>query len=382
MNRVVPSRRSGSHVRRTPVRRTGPRLRSVQVLAGLFMAACAAGFLGVSSAPAFDARTLEIHGATFTSETIIRSIVGVADSPNLFRIHTDRAAEQLVRLPAVESASVHVRLPSTIVVTIVEREPKIIWAIGDRRYAVDQDGFLFGLVDQVGNPIPSSAGPLAEPTEAIATPTPAETASGGGSPEIESPTPTASPSPKPTPTPKPKATPTKNPKATPTKPGKATPSPSPTPVPTPTPNPSLIPSLAPAPSADPNASPGTGALALPVVFDRRSEDAGLDLGGVIDPVNLDAGFRIAGLKPVDVGSNATALAVVLDDDNGFTLSSVPTGWVAQFGFYAPTVRQVTVIPTQVRDLRSALYEWGEGKVAWVRLVSDVSQNHVDTVTLR
>ncbi|MGZ6273424.1 MAG: cell division protein FtsQ/DivIB [Candidatus Limnocylindrales bacterium] len=369
-------------MRRTPVRRTGPRLRSVQVLAGLFMAACAAGFLGVSSAPAFDARTLEVHGATFTSETIIRSIVGVADSPNLFRIHTDRAAEQLVRLPAVESASVHVRLPSTIVVTIVEREPKIIWAIGDRRYAVDQDGFLFGLVDQVGNPIPSSAGPLAEPTEAIATPTPSETASGGGSPEVESPTPTASPSAKPTPTPKPKPTPTKNPKATPTKPGKATPSPSPTPVPTPTPNPSLIPSLAPAPSADPNASPGTGALALPVVFDRRSEDAGLDLGGVIDPVNLDAGFRIAGLQPVDVGSNATALAVVLDDDNGFTLSSVPTGWVAQFGFYAPTVRQVTVIPIQVRDLRSALYKWGEANVVWVRLVSDVSQNRIDTVTLR
>jgi hypothetical protein len=380
MNRGLPSRRSGSHVRRTPVRRTGPRLRSVQVLAGLLMAACAAALVGVSSAPSFDARTLEIHGATFTSETIVRSIVGVADSPNLFRIHTDRAAEQLVRLPAVESASVQVMLPSTIVVTIVEREPKLIWVIGDRRYAVDQDGFLFGLVDPGGNPIASSAGPLPVPTEAIATPTPEDTASGGGSPPSESPTP--SPSPKPTPTPKPKPTPTRNPKATPTKPGKATPSPTPSPVQTPTPNPSLIPSLEPAPSADPNASPGSGALALPVVYDRRSEDAGLDLGSVIDPVNLDAGYRIAGLKPIDVGSNATALAVVLDDDNGFTLSSVPTGWVAQFGFYAPTVRQVTVIPTQVRDLRSALYQWGEAKVAWVRLVSDVSQNHVDTVTLR
>ena len=56
--------------------------------------------------------------------------------------------------------------------------------------------------------------------------------------------------------------------------------------------------------------------------------------------------------------------------------------MAQFGFYAPTVRKVTVIPTQVRDLREALYQWGEAKVAWVRLVSDISENHIDTVTLR
>ena len=388
MNRGQPLRRSGSQVRRTRARRTGPPLRWVQVLAVMVMLACAAGLLGVSAAPAFDARTLKIHGARFTSEEIVGSILGVADTPNLFRIQTDRAAEELVRLPAVRSASVQVILPSTIVVTVVEREPKIIWAIGDLRYAVDQDGLLFGLVDPAGNPIASSAGPLPAPTEPVASPTPGEAASGEAPPSGESPTPTASPSPtpsptpKPTPTPKPKPTPTRNPKATPTKAVKATPTPTPPPSATPTANPSLVPSLAPAPTADPNASPGPGALALPVVFDRRSSDAGLGLGSLIDPISLDAGYRIAGLTPADVGSNAPALAGVLDDDNGFTLSSGPAGWVAQFGFYAPTVRKVTVIPTQVRDLREALYQWGEAKVAWVRLVSDISENHIDTVTLR
>jgi hypothetical protein len=119
-----------------------------------------------------------------------------------------------------------------------------------------------------------------------------------------------------------------------------------------------------------------------VVYDRRSSDAGLGLGSVIDPISLDAGYRIASLTPADVGSNAPALAVVVDDDNGFTLSSGPAGWVAQFGFYAPTVRKVTVIPTQVRDLRSLLYQWGEAKVAWVRLVSDIGENHINTVTFR
>ena len=115
-----------------------------------------------------------------------------------------------------------------------------------------------------------------------------------------------------------------------------------------------------------------------MVFDRRTSDAGLGLGGIVDPVNLDAGYRLAGLTPADVGSTARGLAVVLDDNHGFTLSAVPAGWVAEFGFYAPTVRKTAVIPEQVRALRSLLLQYGEAHVAWVWLVSDISDNHVNT----
>jgi hypothetical protein len=340
--------------------------------------------MAVSAAPAFDARILKIHGATFTSEKVIRSIVGMDSSPNLFRIHTDRAAEQLVRLPAVESASVDVVLPSTIVVNIVERDPKLIWAIGGARYAVDQDGLLFGLVDSAGNPIPSSAGPLVSPSPGASA---SASASMGPSDSAE-PVPSASAEATPSPTPKPTAKPTPTPK-----PGKATPKPSPTkagakasPVPSAgssaTPvsgvGASLVPSLAPPPTPDPAASPGLGILGLPVVFDRRSVDAGLGLGSYIDPINLDAGYRLSGLTPADTGSSAQSLAVVLDDTHGFTVSSVPAGWVAEFGFYAATVRKVTVIPSQVRDLRSLLLQYGDAHVAWVWLVADVADNKVNT----
>jgi len=43
------------------------------------------------------------------------------------------------------------------------------------------------------------------------------------------------------------------------------------------------------------------------------------------------------------------------------------------------VRQTSVIPYQVRDLRSAIAHLGESHIAWVRLVSDVSENHSFTV---
>jgi hypothetical protein len=351
------------------------------------MAACLLGGIAVSVAPSFAARTLEIHGATFTGSSIIRSILGMDGTPNVFRIETDRAAAQLVRLPAVKLATIDIRLPSTVVVDLVEREPKLVWVVGSSRYVADQDGLLFGLVDSAGNPIPSDAGPIATPTPGLS-PSPASaasTAAASGTPAPSSkPNPTPSPTAKPTPTPV--KSPTKPPaKATPTKPGtKSSPSPSLTasPSPTPTYDASQVPSLAPAPTPDPAATSGPGAVGLPVVFDRRASDAGLGLGDIVDPINLDAGYRLAGLTPADIGSSAPGLAVVVDDDHGFTLSSVPSAWVAEFGFYAPTVRKVTVIPGQVRDLRSTLGKWGESKVAWVILVSDVSSSHSDTLILR
>jgi len=356
------------------------------------MATCLIGIVGIGFLPSFSGRVLELRGTRFTSESIVRKIVGMDGTPNLFRLETDKAAAELVRLPAVKSASVQVRLPSTVIVDIVERQPKLVWVIGDAHFVVDEEGLLFGQVDAAGNPIVSSAGPLPTPSpDTGATATPEDTASSGVSGESGSPTAgeaaTASPTLKPTNTPAPVKTPTPNPKATPTKPGvKASASPSAKASlagsPTPAPNPSIVPSLAPAPTVDLEATSGPLALALPVVYDRRAMDARLSLGGVIDPVNLDAGFRLAGLTPTNVGSTTSALAVVLDDDHGFTLSSVPTGWVAQFGFYAPNVRKVAVIPTQVRDLRSVFGYAGEAKVAWVFLVSDVSLNHVVTYVPR
>ena len=352
-------------------------MRSVQVLSAVLMAACLAAAVALSLAPSFAARTLEIHGARFTGSAVISSILGMDGAPNVFRLGTDQAAARLVRLPAVKSASIQVRLPSTVIVNVVEREPKLVWVVGGSRYVVDQDGLMFGLVDSAGNPIASNAGPLntAGPT------TSSSAGSSATSPNLTIPSPSPSPrsSPTPTPTPAPAKSPTKPPaKATPTKPGTKV---SPSPSPTPTFDASEMPSLAPAP-ADPVATSGPAALGLPVVFDRRASDAGLGLGGIVDPINLDAGYRLAGISPADVGSKSPTLAVVVDDVHGFTLSSVPSGWVAEFGFYAPTVRKVTVIPEQVRDLRSMLVYYGEAHVAWVRLVADVSQDHVNTYIRR
>jgi hypothetical protein len=370
--RDLPIRISGRQVRRQPIRRASRRVTATQVYALILMILCLAVVIALGNSPSFGARNLEIRGATFTSQETVRQIVGIDHSPNLFRLRSDRIAADLIALPSVQSVSVEVRLPDTIVVTLVEREPKLVWVIGDRRFVVDAGGLLFGQVDAAGNPTQPQPGtevtPSPEPSPEGTSALPSGTATsdaGGSNGEPTQPSDqtngrlrfSAGAA----------STFVTRPEA-----AKATP----TPVPTTTLPPP--PSLLPAPTADPNAAPGPGAVAVPVVYDRTAADAGLGLGGYVDPTSLDAGFRLAGLSPADVGSGASGLTVVLDDEHGFTLSSGPDGWVAQFGFYTATLRKDTVIPEQVRTLRSLLIAEGEDHVAWVFLMGDLSDVHINT----
>ena len=87
---------------------------------------------------------------------------------------------------------------------------------------------------------------------------------------------------------------------------------------------------------------------------RPPRSASVDVGSVLDAVDFDAATRLASLRPVDVGSGAAGLHVVIDDDHGFTVDSGPSGWTATFGFYTPTIRKTDLIPGQVRLLRSLL----------------------------
>ena len=319
------------------------------------MALFALGILSVGVSPTFGARNLELSGARFTSRTEVEALMGFDGSPNLFRFGADRLAEELVTLPAVESAKVDVRLPSTVVVSIVEREPRLVWVIGGNRYVVDQDGLLFGLVDDAGNPIPSDAGPL-------------------------------QPTPSPPTSPASEATPASGPSGSPRASGSARASGSPVPSVSPEPSgsaaassaPLARPSLVPVPTPNPSATRGPQAVSLGVVYDRRAISAKWGLGSRVDAVNLDAGYRLGSIKPADVGSTAGALRVVLDDNYGFTISPSPAKWVAEFGCYTPNRRRDTVIPTQVRDLSLALGKWSEDGCAWVWLVADISDAHANS----
>lgn len=98
------------------------------------------------------------------------------------------------------------------------------------------------------------------------------------------------------------------------------------------------------------------AVGVPTVVDTRASSAALAIGGSLDPEDLDAATRLAGLTPRDIGSLARSLVVVVTDENGFVVRTQPASWTAIFGFYTPSVRTPELIPGQVRLLRSLLDE--------------------------
>ncbi len=97
--------------------------------------------------------------------------------------------------------------------------------------------------------------------------------------------------------------------------------------------------------------PGDG---LPVVADRRTASAGLEVGSQVDPVDLDAATRLADVAPGDLESIASELRVSIEDGDGFVVRPVGVPWIALFGVYTPSLRGPAMIPGQVRLLRSLL----------------------------
>jgi hypothetical protein len=151
-----PTRASG--VRRTrPVRRASAGLSPVRAAALLVMLVAAAAVFGVANSSAFTYRRLVVEGAAVTSTEDVADAIAVSHGRNLFGLVTAPLEMSVADLRTVADAAVSVSLPDTLVVHVREREPVLVWRVGARRYLVDADGALFGLL---GDHPPATAAAL------------------------------------------------------------------------------------------------------------------------------------------------------------------------------------------------------------------------------
>ncbi len=134
----VPSRRT------RPIRRASAGLSVARAGAALAMLASAGAIYGVGASSAFEYVRLQVDGAVFTDLAAAEEAVAGARGENLFRLATAPLATALEGLPTVEAATVGVRLPGTLVVTLREKVPVLVWKVGARRYLADGGGELFG----------------------------------------------------------------------------------------------------------------------------------------------------------------------------------------------------------------------------------------------
>jgi cell division protein FtsQ len=97
----------------------------------------------VTSSPRFAVRTVLVDGAHRRSAATITSEGGVAVGQNVFTIDLPRAGAMITQDPWIERATVTRQLPSTVSITVVEREAAALAALGGELYLATRDGDLF-----------------------------------------------------------------------------------------------------------------------------------------------------------------------------------------------------------------------------------------------
>lgn len=121
----------------------------------------AAAIYGAASSPAFGLARVELEGVRYTLEADVRARLGVPVGTNLFGLATDPLEVRVGALPTVAGVRVAVRLPDTLAVTITEREPILVWRIGERSLLLDEEGTLFAALGALP-PAEASALPVVE----------------------------------------------------------------------------------------------------------------------------------------------------------------------------------------------------------------------------
>ena len=121
---------AGATVRRTrPVRRASAGLSPVRAGAILVALVALAAVYGVANSSAFTFRHLRLEGATLTDTSAVDEALAIPPGTNLFALQTAPMERALRDLPTVETASVTVGLPDTLVVHLEEREAILVWRI-------------------------------------------------------------------------------------------------------------------------------------------------------------------------------------------------------------------------------------------------------------
>lgn len=128
---------------RRSVKRASAGLSAVRAGAALAMLVSAAAIYGVGASSVFQYERLQLDGVRFTDPAAVEEAVADARGKNLFLVATTPLETALEGMPTVERASVDVRLPGILAVTIEEPQPVLIWQVGSHRFLTDADGRLF-----------------------------------------------------------------------------------------------------------------------------------------------------------------------------------------------------------------------------------------------
>jgi cell division protein FtsQ len=98
--------------------------------------------------------TVDVRGTRVLTSAQVRSAAGIAEGTPLVRIDTTAIARRVERLAVVESARVSTSFPSTVVISVTEREPVGYVRTGGHDVLVDRTGDQYRSVPQAPAGLP------------------------------------------------------------------------------------------------------------------------------------------------------------------------------------------------------------------------------------
>ncbi|MEO5728385.1 MAG: FtsQ-type POTRA domain-containing protein [Byssovorax sp.] len=97
----------------------------------------------VTTSPRFAVRTVLVEGERRRSAVAVAEAAGVAVGKNIFALDLHHAGQLLAQDPWIERATVTRKLPSTVAISVVEREAYAAAVINGELYLATRDGDLF-----------------------------------------------------------------------------------------------------------------------------------------------------------------------------------------------------------------------------------------------
>ena len=152
-----PRRRRIAPVLRTALRWSVPAVLVAAVGGAVLMARLPAGqtalaavrarAVAASAAVGLVVGDVEVTGRVTTKAATILDALGAARGTPILAVNLERARQKLERLPWVRSATIERRLPATLYVRLVERQPLAVWQHDGRQELIDRQGEVIAVKD-------------------------------------------------------------------------------------------------------------------------------------------------------------------------------------------------------------------------------------------
>jgi cell division protein FtsQ len=101
--------------------------------------------------PAFNITSITVENNKYTDAQKIIQLSGIQKGNNIFYIKTSRSSDMIMENPYFTSVKISRKLPSSIVISVVEREATY-YAVKDNKFAViDKDGILLEVKEDLSS---------------------------------------------------------------------------------------------------------------------------------------------------------------------------------------------------------------------------------------